>query len=520
MDVVIPDLGAFLATAHGKWLRRTIGRPDNFYALFGAVDTGKTTLLEHIAETQPFDDVHVVYWDLGPHRAVLDTPMRFWSAFAALMGQPDYFGESVDLRDDLFDDYIDDLVTQAGDGTKALMVILDHWDLALTDPFGAIDQRSLTLLDKTLVARAQTGEGRRCALTLVTQFPNTSALVAWGREHEDRSPGLHALSKVLERRYMPVNMPFLSVDDARQLATRAGLPARDADPTGGWLGPIIAAGAAMANPGASRSVVETANTAAWLSVQKVVLPFMKAEQPPAADEPDIEWFARKVDQINTQNTANVQRSCRYYSLPTVEGRVAPIIGAACPTPAYLWVDLENCTSSIRGLQCNLDGAQQKAQELARAITRVAEDRGVPARHVVVAARGATRAIELLGVHPREWTVVHTMLTEGAKRAKGEGGAKDNSDDVVLTASVASTIARYPFSKVYLLSSDKDFWGAVTPFLEKRPDVSVTQLAPALDMPQEVRASPRWQSETDVLKQAVRAIRAEQQPVPETVDGAG
>ena len=494
--------GEQLYQAHKDWVGKVIGLAGTQPScLYGAVESGKSTLLKYLADAQPFSDVHVIYWDLSPSVKLLGSGREFWDAFARVLKYPNPETVNVDDTKNLEELVADAINFAPGEDNKPIVLILDHWDKALDDPQHVIDDKALNRLNHLLLAHFESHESdRRCRPVVVTNFPNTQAIVEWARERQDSSPGLYALSGVLlGRRYTAANMPFISSLAAKELLVDSGMTKSLADEvakdSGGWLVAMNAA-LSLSDNREKRldEVMPEINRAVREALARRLFPHLRRSHPQKSGLSEIKWIGQTLAQYDRGTFRWSQ-----LGLPTrpASEQLADCIRRVCEAPPFLFVDLENLTHWETLPENRVD-----------ALENIATTFSVPDRNVYVITRNAERIKDLLGEVPATWHQHWSALTGERKKQKRESGDKDNSDDVVLSSLVASTVALFPMATTYILSGDQDFWSALSPILHGSSRVK--QLFPGVNVPNVLITSP-WVAGSNVWTKALKAVGAKWEP---------
>jgi len=447
------DVDPILLKDHLDWVRRTVVAQKRFVAVYGAVNSGKTATFRAVAASQPYDEVVVFYWDLAPIDRSLRSADRFWAAFGEVLGV-DAPGTLTD-EDDI-EEFIELAIAEVPGGDRPIMLVLDHWDLALDDRLDRIDQIAQDQMRSCLLNRhenRQPGE-REFRLVALVESPNPDAFVAWAREREAQSAGLQALSKILERRFEAARMPFLSSRAAQDILITAGFDRAEAEHyakfTGGWLGLLAAVQDARVT---GRDIEEATADEASNLLAKATWPAVRRAFPAYSEEAEAAWMARVINAM--LETTDPADKLGFYGFPVSQvsgGRVEPVgaVARVLPQPRFMFIDLENFLFSVAG-----------EEKRCRVLRLIAKRLQVPTEHMYIFARNDRRATELLGPTRRRWTIVTTNLPDNLKVRKGEAEEADNSDDVVLAAWFAHIASRHPFAHLNVISGDNDFWGALS-----------------------------------------------------------
>lgn len=226
---------------HVRWLWRRIAAesvPD--LLVVGAVDAGKTTFFQEIAQRQPHIDkgVQYRYWDL------LRTPKaRTESGFYAELTKNLGLASEGPLSEHL--DNLSGRLDKKFSSNDRIVLILDHWDQAQENYEACIDLESLEVLQQ-YVRNSQQNLLRhttRLGLILVTRFPATDMFV--GHVRGSNKPGLVRVSGDLGRLINHIaRFPFLGRAQTLEMLKALGCAnsaERIADVCGGWIGLLVAA---------------------------------------------------------------------------------------------------------------------------------------------------------------------------------------------------------------------------------------------------------------------------------------
>ncbi len=445
-----------LLTEYHQWIRRHIISAGTPVIVTGAKNSGKSTLLQALGRRSVYEGRRFVYWDLAPVSRQLADAAGFWRDFAKTLNTTDLYPPP--SEEDATT--VVEIAIEDAPGDEPLVLILDHWDLALDDVAERVNDRALDQLLSRLVDRGEhpTPDQRPCTLVATCQFMSILDLVTWSKTRS--APGLYALSKTVERRYTAAPLPFLSVQTAEAIFLENDIPRKQAHKaaarTGGWL-PLMQA--AVDSYRAGPDGMDQEGRVAFACLQDSAFQALERIKPRAKEEPERIWFTRVVGHL--MRCKDPKRAFSEYGIPfTADAdrtvRPAETILSIC-SPAYLFVDLENVWHAEKHSANHLDRS-----EICEAVKRLASACLVPPERVYVSTRDADRALEILGAGlPAAWNIEHSRLPQHKRRQKNEVGEKDNSDDTVLAAKFAHIAGREPFAVMHILSGDNDFWAALS-----------------------------------------------------------